>query len=339
MEEVFMSQNPLAGTMYSQSNVLPESEIRELDQQPQAETPPDEVLRPGQANEDDRQLLVASGWSEVDKTFPRRLRNFLLRPQLTYGLLGFVVFFCIWFVLTTIWIPPRFNFIPSPIFVFQQWISQHPLNGISIFTPVYYRHIWVSTLRVYVAFAFAILLGTPLGILLGWNRIFRNMVFPVVELLRPIPPLAWVPLAVLMMKGIEMPVIFVTMLAAFFATVLNTYLGVRSISETYFRAAACLGFHSGQVLWRVIVPGALPFIFTGLQIAMGVAWFSLVGGEIIAGKSGLGFLIFDAYQNVQLPNIFIAMITLGVLGYGSSALIRRVGNMLMAWQQKERGAQ
>ena len=88
---------------------------------------------------------------------------------------------------------------------------------------------------------------------------------------------------------------------------------------------------------KVIVPGALPFIFTGLQIAMGVAWFSLVGGEIIAGKSGLGFLIFEAYQNIQLVNIFIAMITLGSIGYLSSVLIRHLGNRLMIWQLKDRG--
>ena len=163
----------------------------------------------------------------------------------------------------------------------------------------------------------------------------RNLLFPVVEMLRPIPPLAWVPIAVLVLYGTEMPVIFVTLLASFFATVLNTYLGVRSIPETYLRAAACLGYGRWQLLIRVVVPGALPYIFSGLQIALGVAWFSLVGGEIIAGRSGLGYMIFDAYTNLAVPNIFIGMITLGVLGYVSSAIIRRVGEWLMAWQSKE----
>ena len=286
----------------------------------------------------DRQLLLAAGWVETEGSLLHRALTRLRSPKMLRGLFGILLFFCAWFTLTTLYIPPRFEFIPNPVYLFKQWISLHPDNGISIFTPVYYQHIIVSTLRVYAAFMLAVLLGVPLGLLLGWNRMFRNMVFPVVELLRPIPPLAWVPLAVLMMSGIEMPVIFVTMLAGFFATVLNSYLGVLSINETYFRAAACLGFTRWQVLVRVVVPGALPFIFTGLQIAMGVAWFSLVGGEIIAGKSGLGFLIFDAYQNVQLSNIFIAMITLGTLGYVSSAIIRRVGAALMAWQSKERGA-
>jgi NitT/TauT family transport system permease protein len=285
----------------------------------------------------DRALMIADGWVENESSFGRRLLQRLGQAEFGRGLLGIALFFLIWYFLTAVYVPPRFEFIPNPIYLFQQWTSTRPANGISIFTPIYYQHILVSTLRVYAAFTLAVLLGVPLGLLLGWNRTFRNMVFPVVELMRPIPPLAWVPLAVLTMAGIELPVIFVTMLAGFFATVLNAYLGVLSINETYFRAAACLGFNKRQVLFQVVVPGAMPFIFTGLQIAMGVAWFSLVGGEIIAGKSGLGFLIFDAYQNVQLPNIFIAMITLGSLGYASSALIRAIGRKLMAWQLKEQG--
>ena len=300
--------------------------------------PVDVAMTPQQMQAFDRQLLLAAGWVETEGSMASRTVDKLRSPKMLRGMLGILIFFCVWFALTTVYVPPRFEFIPNPVYLFKQWVSPHPENGISIFTPMYYQNILVSTVRVYAAFALSVVFGVPLGLLLGWNRTFRNMVFPVVELLRPIPPLAWVPLAVLTMSGIEMPVVFVTMLAGFFATVLNSYLGVLSINETYFRAAACLGFTRWQILLRVVVPGALPFIFTGLQIAMGVAWFSLVGGEIIAGKSGLGFLIFDAYQNVQLSNIFIAMITLGTLGYVSSAIIRRVGAALMAWQLNERGA-
>jgi NitT/TauT family transport system permease protein len=286
---------------------------------------------------DDKQLLAAAGWHEEPENFSQRMARRLASGQLLRGLAGVLLFFVVWYLLTAVYVPPRFQFIPNPLYLFQQWVSRTPDNGISIFTPLYYNDILISTARVYTAFALAVVLGVPLGLLLGWSRLFRNMVFPIVELLRPIPPLAWVPLAVLMMAGTELPVVFVTMLAGFFATVLNSYLGVLSIDETYFRAAACLGFNRWQVLRKVVVPGALPFVFTGLQIAMGVAWFSLVGGEIIAGKSGLGFLIFDAYQNVQLSNIFVAMITLGTLGYVSSALIRLVGRALMRWRLEDRG--
>jgi NitT/TauT family transport system permease protein len=285
----------------------------------------------------DEALLRAAGWSDKPVGLMNRLMRKVRSARTMRGIAGISVFFVVWYFFTAVVIPPRFEFIPNPVYLFMQWISPTPESGVSLFTSVYYQHILVSTARVYAAFFLAIILGVPLGLMLGWNRTFRNMVFPIVELLRPIPPLAWVPLAVLLLAGIELPVIFVTMMAGFFATILNSYLGVLSINQTYFRAASCLGFSRWQVLMRVVVPGALPFIFTGLQIAMGVAWFSLVGGEIIAGKSGLGFLIFDAYQNVQLSNIFIAMITLGTLGYASSAMIRKVGDVLMSWQSKERG--
>lgn len=283
-------------------------------------------------NDYDRLLKMSADWrSAAGGVYGRRTARKLRRL-----LIGFAVFFALWYVATTLFSLPRFQFIPNPVYLFQQWISRDPQFGVSLFTPVYYEHIVVSTLRVYAAFFLSIALGAPLGVLIGWNKVAKNLIYPVIELLRPIPPLAWVPLAVLILYGTELPVIFVTMLAAFFATVLNTYLGVRSIDETYLRAAACLGYSRWTILWRVIIPGALPFIFTGMEIAMGVAWFSLVGGELIAGRSGLGYMIFDAYQQVALPNIFIGMITLGVLGWGSSSLIRYIGSLLMAWQVNAR---
>lgn len=282
----------------------------------------------------DAQLRASDDWPAEQLSLWERTVRTLMSPQLIYGALGFVAFFICWYILTAVVIPPRFNFIPNPIYLFQEWISVDPAYGVSIYTPEYYDHILTSTVRVLIAFFAAVAVGAPLGILLGWSKTAENLIYPVVELLRPIPPLAWVPLAVLMIPSTEGAVIFITLLASFFATVLNTLLGVKSIDESYFRAAACLGYSRWQVLWRVVIPGALPFVFTGLQIAMGVAWFSLVGGELIAGRSGLGYLIFDAYTNVALPNIFIGMITLGILGFVSSAVIRVVGNKLNSWHTR-----
>ena len=129
----------------------------------------------------------------------------------------------------------------------------------------YYLHIWVSTRRIAIAFFLATAIGVPLGLFLGWSKRFKQYVFPVFELLRPIPPLAWVPLAIVMFRGSETPVIFLTFLASFYATALNTMLGVESIDVSYVRAASCLGAKRWQVFRHVIVPGALPFIFTGCR--------------------------------------------------------------------------
>lgn len=285
----------------------------------------------------DERLRRSADWPTEPGDWTGRLRRLMRAPQLRRAVLGFAVFFGLWYLLTAVVVPPRFNFIPNPVYLFGQWTSHTPAFGISMFSPDYYKHIGVSVARVYTAFAISVALGAPLGILLGWSRLGHNLIFPIVEMLRPIPPLAWVPLAVLTLPGTETAVIFVTLLASFFATALNTYLGVISIPETYLRAAACLGYGRLDVLRRVIIPGALPFIFTGLQIAMGVAWFSLVGGEMISGRSGLGYLILDGYTQLALPNIFIGMITLGVLGWLSSAAIRKLGKLLMAWNSKGQG--
>ena len=178
-------------------------------------------------------------------------------------------------------------------------------------------------------------LGVPLGLFLGWSKVFREYVFPVFETLRPIPILAWVPLAILMFTGTETPVIFLTFLASFFATALNTMLGVESIDESYSRAARCLGASKWQVFSEVIVPGAMPFIFTGLQISVGVAWFSLVAGEMVSGEFGLGYVINTSYTMVRYPTIVIGMITLGAVGYVTSALVRLVGDYMMQWRVRE----
>ena len=149
-------------------------------------------------------------------------------------------------------------------------------------------HIWSSCRRIFIAFAIATGVGVPLGLFMGWSKVFREYTFPILELLRPIPILAWVPLAILMFAGFETPVIFLATLASLFVTTLNTLLGVDSIDEEYFRAAGCLGSSKWQIFKNVVVPGALPFIFTGLQISIGVAWFSLVAAEMVSGDYGLG---------------------------------------------------
>jgi NitT/TauT family transport system permease protein len=192
-------------------------------------------------------------------------------------------------------------------------------------------HILWSTLRIVVAFGIATALGVPLGLFMGWNKVFKDYTFPILELLRPIPVLAWVPLAILMWSGREEPIIFLAFLASFFATVLNTLLGVESIDEVYFRAARCLGAKPRHIFFKVVIPGALPYIFTGLQIGMGVAWFSLVAAEMLSGEYGLGYLIWDSYVLSQYPVIVIGMATLGLVGYLCSAAIRLVGRQLMRW--------
>jgi sulfonate transport system permease protein len=263
-----------------------------------------------------------------------RLRRSLRSPRPYLMLLGFTLFLGLWYLAVEVWKFPRFSQMPGPTAVISEWLSPNPTYGLSIYSPEYYQHVWVSWRRVSIAFLLATAAGVPLGLFFGWSRRFKEYVFPVFELLRPIPPLAWVPLAIIMFQGAETPIIFLTFLASFYATTLNTMLGVESIDVSFVRAAYCLGAKPRQVFWHVIVPGAMPFIFTGLQISVGVAWFSLVAGEMISGQYGLGYLINTSYTMVQYPTMIIGMITLGVVGYATSAGVRILGNYLMRWRAR-----
>jgi ABC-type nitrate/sulfonate/bicarbonate transport system permease component len=287
-------------------------------------------------------LLVANGKPAASTAeigpwtvFRYRVSKSLKSPAPYLMLAGFALFFGAWFLLSEVFRVWRFASLPGPRQVLIEWFNPHPVYGVSLYTPDYYMHVWMSLRRVLYAFIISTGLGVPFGLFLGWSRSFREFTFPVFETLRPIPVLAWVPLAIVMFKGDETPVIFLTTLASFYATALNTMLGVRSIDEAYPRAAACLGASKWQIFRHIIIPGALPFIFTGLQISVGVAWFSLVAAEMVSGEYGLGYLINSSYVNVQYPVIIIGMMSVGIVGYATSALVRLAGDYLMQWRVRE----
>ena len=264
-----------------------------------------------------------------------RMSQWIRSPKPYLMLTGFAILLSTWYFTVQVWKLPRFEDMPGLTVVFKEMFSKDPVYGLSVYTPEYYQHIWVSIRRVSIAFFLATALGVPLGLFLGWSKKFREFIFPLFETLRPIPILAWVPLAILMFSGTETPVIFLTFLASFFATALNTMLGVESIDESYSRAACCLGASKWQVFREVIVPGAMPFIFTGLQISVGVAWFSLVAGEMVSGQFGLGYVINTSYTMVRYPTIIIGMVTLGAVGFATSAMVRVAGDYMMQWRVRE----
>jgi len=265
----------------------------------------------------------------------RGFAQWLRSPRPYLMLVGFALFLGFWYLSVEAWKLPRFREMPGFTSVFKEWLNPDPVYGLSIYTAEYYTHIWVSVWRVAQAFFLATLLGVPFGLFLGWSRKFKEFVFPVFETLRPIPILAWVPLAIVIFIATESAVIYLTFLASFFATALNTMLGVQSIDESYIRAAHCLGAKNRQVFMHIVIPGALPFIFTGLQISVGVAWFSLVAAEMVSGRYGLGYVINTSYMMVRYPTIVIGMVTLGAVGYATSAMVRILGDYLMKWRVRE----
>ena len=258
--------------------------------------------------------------------------NRRLVAAVVQGAIGLGLFFLLWWLLVDVYGVWRFKQLPKLTSSVREALSTKPTYGTSLFTPEYYKHLWSSVKRVAIAFSCAVTLGILIGVLSGWSRWFRAVVFPLLELARPIPILAWIPLVLLLAPGRETAVVILTFLAAFFITTLNTMLGIRSIDEVYFRAARSLGFSEWAIVRHVVIPGALPFIFVGLQIAMAACWFSLVASEIVSGTAGLGYKIWEAYYYVQFETMTIMMATLGICGYVSSSLVRRVGDWLMRWR-------
>ena len=264
-----------------------------------------------------------------------RALGWLRAPSTYRRVLGYVLFFGAWYLAVEVLALPRFEKLPGIAQVVREWLSTDPMYGLSIHTPVYYAHIGSSLSRVGVAFLLATALGVPFGLGLGASSSFREYLFPLFELLRPVPIPAWVPLAIVVFSGAETPIVFVSFLGSFFATALNTFVGVRSIDPKYVLAARCLGARPWHLFRHVILPASIPFIVTGLQISIGLAWFSIAAAEMVSGQLGLGYLINTSYTMVQYPTIVIGMLTLGVLGFATSACVRLAGERFMVWRTRE----
>lgn len=200
----------------------------------------------------------------------------------------------------------------------------------------FYLHVAVSLRRILIAYTIAATLGIGLGLIAGRSRLVRSAVMPYVEIVRPIPAVAWIPLAILMWPTEESSIIYITFLGALFPILLNTIHGVEQTPEILVRAAQMLGASRVRIFWHVVLPASLPNIATGLAIGMGVSWFSLLAGEIISGQYGIGYFTWNAYSLIVYPDIVVGMIVIGALGTLSTFAVRLAMRPLLAWQRKAR---
>lgn len=218
----------------------------------------------------------------------------------------------------------RFQNIPSPGDVLAEAAALFGSGG-------FYVHILASLERIWLGFAAATVLGVGLGLLIGWFALAEDTLFPPIELLRPIPAVAWVPISIMLWPTERSSIVFITTLGAFFPIVLNTIHGVEGIDRQLVRAATSLGAKRAAIFREVILPGALPSIVTGLSVGMGVSWICLISAEMISGQFGVGYFTWVAYGIVKYPQIVVGMLTIGVLGMLSSLVIRLAGARLMPW--------
>ena len=256
------------------------------------------------------------------------LRRVRLRssPGIWEGMFSLALLFGLWQAAGTFQVG-GFGEIPTPVDVGRALVE-------AAGTSRYWSSWVVSGQRVALGFLAGVLIGVPLGLALGMSRTFRGIVFPVLETLRPVPPLAWVPLSILFWPTLEMSIVFVIFLGAFFAVVLNVLGGVAAIDPSLLRAALSLGARPRHIFWKIVLPATTPAIFTGMAVAMGLTWEIVVAAEIIAGKAGLGFLTWEGFVNGSLVAILVAMVSIGVAGFLSSGLIWAVGRRATPWQKK-----
>jgi len=218
----------------------------------------------------------------------------------------------------------RFKNVPTPYEVFRQAIEVASSTKFLI-------NVGYSVRRIMMGFAIAIGIGVPLGLMIGKYRRVSDLFMPGIEILRPIPAIAWVPMSIMLWPNNESAIVFITFIGAFFPILLNTVHGVHSMDGVLIRAGRCLGAGEVRLFWNVILPGSLPHIFTGLAVGMGVAWVSLIAAEMISGQFGVGYYTWEAYSLVNYPAIVLGMITIGILGLICSGIIRMCGFFMMPW--------
>lgn len=259
----------------------------------------------------------------TSSSFGTFVRKKIATVSLLRGLISIAAFTVIWEISSLLHVPIIGN-VPAPSEVIVSLLAQIKL--------VHYWQSWGdSMIRIFIGFIIAQIVGVPLGLFLGANQRAREIIFPIFEIMRPVPPLAWVPVSVIFWPSAEMSMIFVTFLGAFFTVVLNIVEGVTSIDVRYIRAAYSLGSTKSDIFWRIMLPASLPSVVVGMTVGMGITWAVVVAAEMIATNTGLGYLTWRGYVAGEYPLIVVGMMSIGIAGYFSSALIRWIGNRFTPW--------
>jgi NitT/TauT family transport system permease protein len=239
------------------------------------------------------------------------------------------------------------NILPSPLQVWRKWVAYllplqdfatwHETNHGSWFAWAVSGELITDAIgslyRVIVGFLVGAGLALPVGLVMGASRVAYGWLNPLFQLLRPIPPIAYIPLSILWFGLGNPPAIFLIALGAFFPVLMNTIAGVRQVDGIYLRAARNLGASGPTMFLRVILPAAVPYILTGMRIGIGTAFIVVIVSEMIAVNNGLGFRILEAREYFWSDKIIAGMITIGLLGLAIDAGMNRLNNYLLRWHR------
>jgi NitT/TauT family transport system permease protein len=195
----------------------------------------------------------------------------------------------------------------------------------------YWLDLAQSLIRILTGFGLAAVVGVATGVMLGRSRLFADVFGPLAELARPIPAIAMVPVAILLFPTDEAGIVFITFLAAYFPIMVSTRHAVRALPTLWEDSVRTLGGGRWEVLRQVVLPGILPGVFGGLSVGMGVAWICVISAEMISGRLGVGYRTWQEYTVLAYPQVFVGIITIGVLGFATSAAVELVGRRVTRW--------
>ena len=232
-------------------------------------------------------------------------------------------------------LPRMAGVIPTPVNVviaWWDWIFGDPGMGLNPYLGTWASNVQNSAMRVAQGFALAALLGVPLGLALGSSKTVATMIDPMVQGLRPIPITAWLPFSIALFGITEFGSIFLIFLGGFYPIVINTTQGARDVERNLVRAATMMGATPMQMLRRVVLPSAMPSIFTGLRLGLGISWTAVIVSEMVAVKSGLGYVLWDAYYVGRMDIVLADMVSIGIMGYLSDRIIVMVERRVLVWR-------
>ncbi|ORA09791.1 ABC transporter permease [Mycobacterium arosiense ATCC BAA-1401 = DSM 45069] len=271
---------------------------------------------------------VSAPMLRPDRRIATRIPTAIQRrtAALVLPLVPIVAFVALWQVLTAhnvvAWL--RFNRMPAPMRVVERLGTRISSGG-------YYDDLLASLQRILLGFGLAAAVGIALGILVGRSSTARMTLRPFIEIVRPIPAIALVPLTILLFPSSEQGIVFITFFAALFPVVVSTIHATESLPKVWEEAAKTMGASRISLLLHVILPGALPGIFAGLSVAMGVAWICVVSAEMISGQFGIGYYTWQSYGLLDYPGVVVGMISIGALGLMTAWAVERIGRRINHW--------
>jgi nitrate/nitrite transport system permease protein len=233
--------------------------------------------------------------------------------KILFPFLGIAFFLLIWWGVSLL---PGSS-LPSPwktweasrVYILRPWEKRGEMDqGIL-------RFLGHSLLLVVKGYSIALLVGVPLGLALGLWRPFTLCFDPLVQIFRPVSPLAWLPLGLVLFRRSEPAAIFTIAICAMWPTVLNTAAGVKNIPQEYWNVARSLNLPPWKTLWKIVIPAALPYMFTGFRVSLGIAWLVIVAAEMLTGAPGIGGFLWQEYNSLVYEHIILCILTIGIVGF------------------------